>query len=270
MRNVEPKVFLIGKTEPLVEGVREWLQEVKGSSFFPSIGYEEMGSELIRLCAKRCYLSYEPGLNPNVTKVRNDLAEFIENILRVGHGSVLEHVSYNFAIENVSRVFTAEMNRHRAGVAISEGSLRYISFDDIPYWLPHSILEDPTDTIPIAEAKEATRDLFKDAFAIMERHYKELQDIWRYNIEVKKFSDKKKLTSLFRRIIGMGVATGGVWSINIRALRHIFTMRCSPHAEEEICYVASLLLEKMIEAEPILFRDFSKVDGYWQPIYNKV
>ena len=70
------------------------------------------------MAAKRCYMSFEAGLNPNVTRVRKDLTEYLDNVLKSGHGSVLEHATYTFAIENVSRVFTGELNRHRAGVGI--------------------------------------------------------------------------------------------------------------------------------------------------------
>ena len=68
---------------------------------------------------------------------------------------------------------------------------------------------------------------------------------------------------MLRRIVPMGVATGGVWSFNLRALRHVFTMRCSPAAEEEILLVASMMFDKMVETEPLFFKDFYKEEGFW-------
>lgn len=270
MRHVEPKVFLIGKSAPDRGEIRNWLDFIGADQFeIPPEEATTAGNLLISLAGKRCYMSYQAGLNPNIERVRSDLAAFIDNILKVGHGSVLEHVVYNFALENVSRVFTAEMNRHRAGMAISEGSMRYIRFTDIPYWVPASIQDADDDSPAIRRAKSRTRATFEKAFRQDEENYALLLEIWNYG-ELKKFAEKKKLTSLFRRIIGIGVASGGVWSGNIRALRHIFTMRCSEHAEEEIILVASMMLEKMIEAEPDLFKDFEKVNGYWQPRYMKV
>ena len=67
-----------------------------------------------------CYRSWEPGLNPNVTRIRTDQAKYLENILASAHGSVLEHVSFTFVLHNVSRVFTHEVVRHRPGVAMWE------------------------------------------------------------------------------------------------------------------------------------------------------
>ncbi len=271
MQHVEPQVFLIAKTAPDYQQIQGWLDFIGADKFeIPSAESTSVGSLLVTLAGKRCYLSYQTGLNLNVTKVRQDLTAFIDNILESAHGSTLEHVNYTFALENVSRVFTAEFNRHRAGIAVSEGSFRYIRFDEhIDYWIPSSIQESAEDSPEIRQAKADSREIFERAFAQMQENYRDLLQTWDYE-SLKQFKEKKKLTSLFRRIIGMGVATGGVWTGNLRALRHVFTMRCSAEAEEEICYVASMMLERMIEAEPDVFRDFHKENGYWRPKHWKV
>jgi thymidylate synthase (FAD) len=215
-------------------------------------------------------MSFTPGLNPNVTRVRADIVAFIDNILKAQHGSVIEHATYTFALENVSRVFTAEMNRHRAGWAVSEGSMRFIRFADIPFWIPFSISQEDQDTLQIREAKTRTREVFERAFRQMEENYKELEDIWNLDA-LKAFKEKKKITSMMRRIIGMGVATGGVWTGNLRALRHVLAVRIDAAAEEEIAYVFSLVLKRMIEEEPTIFADFKQTeDGFWKPVYWKV
>jgi thymidylate synthase (FAD) len=227
--------------------------------------------------------------------------------LASGHGSVVEHASWTFAIEGVSRVFTGELNRHRAGVAISEGSMRYIRFDDIGFWMPKSLEEGNRTLMPkctrcrgkkewpdlnltttikcpkcggtggnisdedFEELKAATRQRFKVAFLNMEDDYKFLCKLW--DIEnLKAFSVKKKLTSMFRRLIGMGVATGGTWTFNTRALRHVVALRTSPHAEEEIAHVIGMIGKYMVESEPALFGDFTKDEatGAWIPENVKV
>jgi thymidylate synthase (FAD) len=215
-------------------------------------------------------MSFEPGLNPNVTRVRKDIIAFIENILKSRHGSILEHSSYTFAIENISRVFTAELNRHRAGWAISEGSMRYIRFADIPYWMPFSVRDEEDDTPEIRDAKTRTREVFERAFGQMEENYRELEDIWSLD-SLKSFKEKKKITSMMRRIIGMGVATGGIWTGNLRAIRHVLSVRVAAAAEEEIAYVFGLVLKRMMEEEPTIFADFEQTeDGFWTPRYWKV
>jgi thymidylate synthase (FAD) len=234
--------------------------------------YPESGTSASALCAaagKRCYKSFTTDLNPNVSRIREDHAEYLTNVLKSGHGSVFEHVSWTFAIENISRVFTGEMNRHRAGTAISEGSMRYIRYDDIGFWMPDSLTGD-SQIKGFVEQKEKTAELLGKAFEQMEAINIDLGNIWKID-EMTDFSTKKKLTSLFRRIIGMGIATGGVWTMNARALRHILTMRANNHAEEEIYHVFSRIADIMVKDEPLLFGDFEKDEkGNWAPKFVKV
>jgi hypothetical protein len=62
-----------------------------------------------------CYRSWEPGLNPNVRRVRNDQVKYLENILSMVHGSVLEHASFTFVLHNVSRVFSSSSASAHSG-----------------------------------------------------------------------------------------------------------------------------------------------------------
>lgn len=221
--------------------------------------------------AKRCYMSFEPGVNPNVTRVRRSLADFFNNILSSGHGSVLEHSSWTFAIDGVTRVFTGEMNRHRAGVAVSEGSMRFIlqRIDDgIDVWLPRSMLSVDTDSNDIINKKKATLAIFEDIFSKVEKSYKKLVDLWQ--VSTLSNYDKKIITSLLRRILPMGCCTGGFWTMNIRAMRHIIATRTSEAAEEEIAYVFDLIAEEMVHREPRLFGDFHKSISAWIPEHPKV
>lgn len=289
-------VFRIGRTHVDREEVARWMKFIGADQFeVPDDGAVSNPALLIALAGKRCYKSFQPGLNPNVTKIRADYAEYFDNILSSGHGSVLEHSVFTFAFENVSRVFTAEMNRHRAGWAISEGSLRFIRFGDgIPYWEPDSIkgpdclsgrvkveveraaanlgAEMLPDGLSLEGKKHATRILFRQAFRDQARVYRLLERVWADELAPSsKFKGKKEITSLMRRIVGMGVATGGVWSGNVRGLRHVLTMRCSPQAEEEILHVFTRVAKRMRDDEPLLFGDFRQDDaGFWVPKYVKV
>ena len=269
MKSVEPQIYLLAKSQVDRDEARQWLNDLGATEYV--IPEDCTNADLLTtLAGKRCYMSFEPGLNPNVTRVRQDITAFIDNILKARHGSVLEHSTYTFAIENVSRVFTAEMNRHRAGWAISEGSMRYIRFNDIPFWMPLSIQADDDDSPEIAEAKARSRNVFERAFQQMEENYRELEKIWSFDT-LKEFKKKKKITSMMRRIIGMGVATGGVWTGNLRALRHVLSVRVDPAAEEEIAYVFTRVLKRMIDEEPNFFADFEQTeDGFWKPTYWKV
>jgi thymidylate synthase (FAD) len=284
-RNVEIKVYPIAKSVIDKRQVAKWLDEIGAVNVAKTVWDDNDDCDippqslpatdpafLIAMAAKRCYMSFEEGLNPNVNRVRKDLTEYIDNILKSGHGSVLEHAVYTFAIEGVSRVFTGEMNRHRAGVGISEGSMRFIRYTDIPWWLPTSLQSHPDDSVELRRKKVLTRDVFATHFRQTEENYKALQEIWAEELAPEsKFAGKKHVTSMMRRIIPMGVATGGVWTMNLRAVRHILALRASPAAEEEILHVFSQIGKIMVEAEPMLFGDFNQTpEGFWVPKYPKV
>jgi len=270
MPNKEIEVRLIAKTEVLYSELRQWLLSLGVDPLIISqlITSGTDADLLVACAAKQCYMSFQPDLNPNVTKVRSDMADYLDNVMAQGHGSVLEHVYFTFAIDNVTRVFTGEMNRHRAGVAISERSMRYIRFnEEMNWWMPLCFREDPADDEDLARRKSMSRTVFHNAFNQMQQNYKRLCEIWTMDESNHNFHYKKTMTSAFRRIVGMGVCTGGVWTLNVRALRHMLTMRCSPAAEEEIQLVAHMILSIMKIQEPILFGDF---DATGKPKYQKV
>lgn len=267
--NVDIGIFFIAKSKLNEEEVQNWMERIGVTDFNLNYDKKTDAEALVELAGRRCYMSYQPGLNPNVNRIRTDIAEYIDNILKSEHGSVLEHVTYTFALEGVSRVFTGEMNRHRAGWAVSEGSMRYIRFNNIGWWMPPSMKIKDTDSDIIKDAKLKTQAVFNKAFSEMESNYSELLKIW--DLDEGNFHYKKTMTSMFRRIIGMGVATGGVWTGNLRAIRHVLTMRTTESAEEEICYVFSHIMKKIKEMEPIIFGDFEQDEfGFWSPIYRKV
>ncbi len=274
MSSVDIHFFNIARTQVDRGAVRKWLDHIGADDYeIPAEGTVSDPALLVALAAKRCYMSFQPGLNPNVTKVRKDLVEYLDNILASGHGSVLEHSVYSFALEGISRVFTAEMNRHRAGWAISEGSLRFIRFDkNIPWWLPTSLQEHSGDDEDLAKRKLRSREIFNLAFTQMRENYAELLRIWDMETGHHNFHYKKRVTSCLRRIIGLGVATGGVWTGNLRALRHVITMRAhEPSAEEEIYHVFSRIAEYMIQKESALFGDLTQdSEGSWVPVHRKV
>ena len=110
MHPTSPEVFLLARPSIDVEGMRAYLRDVGGESWLErrleEADVDPNGGELIvEFGGRACYRSWEPGLNPNVTKVRTDQREYFANILRSAHGSVLEHANYSLALRNVSRVF---------------------------------------------------------------------------------------------------------------------------------------------------------------------
>jgi len=246
---VEPRVFLIGETRVVEDGLRAYLEHLGVENW-----ETDAPSDAERLCevfGRLCYRSFEPGLNPNVTRVREGNARYLSNILASGHGSVLEHPVLSFVFADVSRVFTHELVRHRAGTAISQESLRYVRLEGLSAWMPTHIRE-----------SEETMDIFvrtMEQLEAVQDSLAELHDI----AEETEFDRKKKLTSAFRRMAPIGVATTIGWSCNIRTLRHVIELRTDPHSEEEIRLVFGMVYNLVKDRYPNLMGDYDveMVDG---------
>jgi thymidylate synthase (FAD) len=246
MHDVTPKVYCIGEPMINVREMAAYLQDVGGQAWFNRVFQTDLPAAegLVEFMGRLCYKSWEPGLNKNVTKVREDRGDYLLNILKSSHGSVLEHAMFNFVIHNGSRVFTAEMNRHRAGVAISEQSLRYVRLDEsIPFRLPHRVL------------KPESIDLMRQAVDMIEGVVSNIYEIEGID-SMEAFAEKKAVTSAVRRIAPLGMGTEEGWSANIRTLRHVIEMRTNPSAEEEIREIVAQIAQIMIIKCPLLFGDY--------------
>src|SRR3990172_3810378 len=180
MKQVEPQVFLLARPAINEEGLAAYLQAV-GSSRWETDA-PSAAEKLVEVAGRSCYRSFEPGLNPNVTRIREGSKVYLENILAVKHGSVLEHASWTFAFFNFRRVFTHELVRHRAGTAISQESLRFVRLTEIPMWVPPEFRDNP----------EALA-IFEEAVAETEEVQRRLADV--LEVEGRPFHEKKVLTS---------------------------------------------------------------------------
>jgi thymidylate synthase (FAD) len=233
-------------------GVEDWDSYHHGLNI--SWNAVEPASEelLIEIMGRLCYKSWEPGLNPNVTRIRSDSKEYIQNMLKQGHGSVFEHVQLSFMFSNVSRIFTHELVSHRVGTAISQESMRYVRLVDIPIWIPPSL----------------NNEELNDDIAEVLHHMEYLQAKWVEVFELdtsKSFEHKKRITSALRRFFSpTGVATQIGWSCNVRELRHIIQLRTVESAEEEIRYVFDEVAKIVVKEHPILFGDLIRNEkGEW-------
>jgi thymidylate synthase (FAD) len=295
MHETSPKVFLIARPSIDLEGMRGYLEEVGGVSWLQGrlgeaeaertgaaaqgtgAGAQRAGAEggradgrstteagevnpgelLIEFGGRACYRSWEPGLNPNVTKIRTDQREYFANILRSGHGSVLEHANYSFAIHDVSRAFTHELVRHRAGSAFSQESLRYVRLTDIGFRVPPALEPLRERMLAIVEQLEEVQRSAAGELGIDETGVP--------------FHVKKEVTSALRRLAPIGLSTDIVWTANARTLRHVIEMRTAPGAEEELRLVFDKIARIMQAEAPLLFQDFARDEtGAWVPEHHKV
>jgi len=252
MKLVEPKVFLIGETRIIGDELQLYLDHL-GISEWTSDAPTD-AEKVIEVMGRLCYRSFKPGLNPNVTKIREHNNEYLGNIIKVKHGSVIEHPMINFILADVSRVFTHELVRHRVGVAISQESLRFVRLTELRFWMPSVFRNHP-------QSEQITKFIVEKV-EMMEQWQNELAQILEIEGETK-FEVKKKLTSAMRRIAPDGLATTIGWSVNPRTLRNVIEMRTNPGAEEEIRLVFGMIAEKVKNRYPNIFSDYTVeiVDG---------
>src|SRR5271168_1344089 len=246
--------------------MRAYLEDVGGQSWLDlRLGEEESGSDgqpshgelLLEFGGRACYRSWEPGLNPNVSKIRTDRQEYFANILRSGHGSVLEHASYSFAFRNVSRVFTHELVRHRVGSAFRQESLRYVRLTDIGFRVPPALEPVRDQVLSIVERLEEFQVSAAKELGIDEQGVP--------------FHVKKEVTSALRRLAPIGLSTDILWTANARTLRHVIEMRTASGAEEEMRLLFDEIARLMQAQAPGVFQDFTRhEDGSWVPEYRKV
>lgn len=261
MERIEPQVIKIAETRLCFDGVRQ-MTEFYGAQNWLRRSRELQPNDsefLIELSGRACYKSFGPGLNPNVTKVRDNPLDYITNVLAKADGSILEHASVTFAFLNVSRIFTHELVRHRAGTAISQESLRYVRPREIGIWVPPDV--------------ESASEEFEEAIDEIAKRYRSLED--KFDWEKMSFEQKKRVTSALRRILPEGIATNLIWTANHRTLRWVIEMRTDPAAEIEIRKVFGKVADICIKDYPLLYADFTRKelsDGTFQyiPKFSKV
>lgn len=249
MREVEPKVYPIAMTVPVAQGMDDYFKDLDVQPEIDTSNPESVTT----FAGKLCYRSWEPydeqkqkGTNPNVSRIRSDHKEYIGNVLKSGHGSVLEHTSVSLLFANVSRVFTHEIVRHRAGMAYSQESLRYVRLNHLDMRVPNVIKEN-------TQANSMFRyiaNLLEDAQTALAKEIYKLD-------EVKDFHFKKTVTSALRRIAPIGLCTNILVTGNIRAWRHIIQLRSGEGAEEEVRDVMNQVVDVLTAYYPTLFQDLN-------------
>lgn len=241
MREVKPQAIIMADTA-CYDGTRDFIDAI-GAKDWNSGGHAKSDGELlVEVAGRTCYKSFGTELNKNLTRVRNDHHEYIGNILKTHHGSVLEHATTTVGFVNVSRIFTHELVRHRAGCAYSQESMRFVRLEDVGMFIPSCIGNNPHAKL-----------LFEDAVKKAETAYKALTDLM--ITDDMPFNKKKEITSAIRRIAPGGHATNIVVTANHRAWRHLFELRTARGVEEEIGIVFTELAQQFSKRYPAFYQD---------------
>jgi thymidylate synthase (FAD) len=158
-------------------------------------------------------------------------ARKIRQVTGYGHASVIEHASFTFSVEDVSRAMTHQLVRHRIA-SYTQQSQRYVTYDTIEkYVTPPSIAEN-------GEAKK----VFDEALETISEAY----------LRLLKLTIPKEDA---RFILPNAAKTNIIVTMNARELRHFFNLRCCARTQWEIREVATEMLKQAKKAAPALFEN---------------
>jgi thymidylate synthase (FAD) len=184
--------------------------------------------KLVAAAAKLCYARSDVDtLLDNLTAEKVD--EFIERLAELGHESPIEHASYTFAVEGVSRALLAQLTRHRIA-SYSVQSQRYVDKSDFDYVVPPSI-----DANPEAAA------VFKHCMDSIDACYAYFMAAGFTNEDA-------------RFVLPNACDTRIIFTMNARSLHNFFRLRCCNRAQWEIRAMADEMLKLCREVSPALFR----------------
>ena len=192
--------------------------------------------ETVALGAKLCYS--KSTISDLKDKVSNkDQSAFIDKLMSMGHESVLEHASFTFGIEGVSRVLLAQLTRHRIA-SFSVQSQRYVSYENgFGYIIPDSI-----------------KALGEDAVA---KYHSQMQMIesWYTEWQAALGKEGEKSNEDARFVLPNACETRILLTMNVRELRHFFSLRMCNRAQWEIRQLAEKMFQLCYETAPALFQD---------------
>jgi thymidylate synthase (FAD) len=208
--------------------------------------YASGAQHVAEFAGRACYQSWS---KPNPATATNE--GYLAHILDVGHGSVLEHGSLTFYLTGVSRSLTHELVRHRAGMAFSQLSQRYVDSREAGIVVPPEMRGDLLAETLIKQAMEASVSAYESLVAIMTAKLEEEG--------VQGTEARKRARQAARCVMPNMTETKIVVTGNLRSWRHILTMRAAAAADHEIREVAMLIYDELARYVPNAVQDFNPV-----------
>lgn len=252
----EPGVALIAQSVPNPAPLKGFLEgfdpELNFGDYLNDPDKLDPAAQLIKIAGQTCYMSFGPKRTKNA-----NVQDYVNNLVGSGHGSVLEHPNFTFLIYGVSRSFTHELVRHRAGMGFSQESQRYVGGNVLRF------IERPE----FQNIEELHRN-FETRIGLVAEEYEGittkllvLQQKGFEMISAEVATDKRKKVRQASRAVltneteAVIVATG-----NVRSWRHIISMRVNEHAEIEIRKAIFKIYQCLNIVEPTSFKDFEVID----------
>lgn len=192
---------------------------------------------LVAAAAKQCYSDVPASeIMDNLTD--DQINKFLTKLVDMGHESPLEHASFTFGIDGVSRALSHQLVRHRIA-SYSQKSQRYVSEDFFKYVTPPEIAKNDV----LARDYESSMIYLEDCYGVFVRNLMALG------------RTKEQAQEDARYLLPNACATSIVVTMNIRILLHFFGKRCCNRAQWEIRAMAEQMLLQCKQVAPILFKN---------------
>jgi thymidylate synthase (FAD) len=204
------------------------------------LSYTKNPQLVIYASARQCYSkSSAHSIFTKSDEVDSDkVKSFVNKLMKRGHLSPLEHVSFTFAIEGISRVCTHQLVRHRIA-SFSQQSQRYVDMKDFKVIVP-----------PLIEQDEEVEAIFHESIDKMRDYYFKM----RQKLEEKGLG-REEVNQDLRFILPQATEAKIVVTMNARELLHFFGERLCLRAQWEIRALAAKMLALARGAVPEVFAD---------------
>lgn len=208
------------------------------------IQYTPEPEKTIAAAAKLCYSSV------GVEEIMDGLSaektiKFLNMLMSLGHASPIEHVSFTFAVEGVSRSLSHQLVRHRIA-SYSQQSQRYVKLNQFEYIVP-----------PTIENNEEAKEIFIKQMESSQKAYDKLAETLKkdhINNGVSEKDAEKKAIEDARYVFPNACETKVIFTMNARSLINFFHHRCCTRAQWEIREMANEMLKVVKEVAPTLFK----------------
>lgn len=181
-------------------------------------------------------------------------AGFVDMLAEIGHESPIEHASFTFAVEGVSRALLAQLTRHRIA-SYSVRSQRYVRAADFGYVTPPEIAKNPAAQKAYIDAMQASAKAYETlADLLKEQHTADLTAAGMDSAEAAKKAEKMAIEDA-RFVLPNACETQLVVTMNARSLQNFFAHRLCNRAQWEIRQLADLMLREVLKVAPHLFKN---------------
>lgn len=216
------------------------------------IAHTNEPEKTVAAAAKLCYSDAHietllDGLTPEKT------AAFLQKLSDLGHASPIEHASFTFGIEGVSRTFLAQVTRHRIA-SFSVQSQRYVRLDGFEYVTPPEVAADPEASAAFEQAMRAENEQYERIAALLkEGHTRRLmREEGLTEAAAAKKAEKLAIEDA-RFVLPNACETKMIVTMNARSLHNFFRHRCCSRAQWEIRALADEMLRLVYPVAPALF-----------------